>query len=413
MSDVNRDICVEPELFPVVMSTDAVEPLAVPVVALTRSRDDEPLVVARPVNVDVISRAAVYPDLLSGRVMKSVDPDVGDGDLMSLEMIPGVDGDACHVEWREMVLDDVMMEKFVLVPEVCPVNFIASVAEPTFLLALSEVYSPVFLAGGSFCGKPPGGGGVRYSVSVCLPVESDTARVSALPVVGIEVPAVCFGKVALDSVRLRVGLSCFRLNLEETRPALLDERGVTRDVDLGVTPDGRLVEGAPVLEPLEHSVLEKSLDGGFTEGVPILEPLEHLVLGETPDGGRMVGAPVLESIEHSVPEKALDDRPMAGIAVLDPPKHSVLDVNMNSLWMAPWDAGGTFWISSRPEMVIHRDRLRWVVQLSCRPAFGGLAGTCVIDLYAGVSTPPPLSRNNGGGQNARLSRTREYGFTRM
>ena len=28
MSDVNRDICVEPELFPVVMSTDAVEPLA-------------------------------------------------------------------------------------------------------------------------------------------------------------------------------------------------------------------------------------------------------------------------------------------------------------------------------------------------------------------------------------------------
>ena len=56
------------------------------------------------------------------------------------------------------------------------------------------------------------------------------------------------------------------------------------------------------------------------------------------------GAPVLESIEHSLPEKALDDRPMAGIAVL--------------------------------------------FKLSCRPAFGGLAGTCVIDLYAGVSTTP-------------------------
>ena len=102
----------------------------------------------------------------------------------------------------------------------------------------------------------------------------------------------------------------------------------------------------------------------------------------------MVGAPVLESIEHSVPEKALDDRPKAGIAVLDPPKHSVLDVNMNSLWMAPWDAGGTFRIGSRPEVVIRRDRLHWVVQLSCRPAFGGLAVTCVIDLYAGVSTTP-------------------------
>ena len=69
------------------------------------------------------------------------------------------------------------------------------------------------------------------------------------------------------------------------RLALLDERGVTRDVDLGVTPDGRPVEGggggAPVLEPLEHSVLEKSLDGAFTEGVPVLEPLEHSVLGKT------------------------------------------------------------------------------------------------------------------------------------
>ena len=33
VSDVSRDICVEPELLLVVMSTDAVEPLAVPVVA--------------------------------------------------------------------------------------------------------------------------------------------------------------------------------------------------------------------------------------------------------------------------------------------------------------------------------------------------------------------------------------------
>ena len=98
----------------------------------------------------------------------------------------------------------------------------------------------------------------------------------------------------------------------------------------------------------------------------------------------MVGVPVLESIEHSVPEKALDDRPMAGIAVLNPLEHSVLDVDMDSLWMAPWDAGGTFRIGSRPEVAIRRDRLGCVVQLSCRPAFpaagylgcfGGLART--------------------------------------
>ena len=130
-----------------------------------------------------------------------------------------------------------------------------------------DVFPWVFLAGG---------GGVVVAANPLAVVESDRARVSALPVVGIEVPAVYFGEVALDSVGLRVGLPCFRL---------LDERGVTRDVDLG----GRPVEGAPVLELLEHSVLEKSLDGGFTEGLPVLEPLEHSVLGETPDGGRMVG----------------------------------------------------------------------------------------------------------------------------
>ena len=48
------------------MSTDDVEPLAVPVVALTRSPVEVPLVAARPVNVDAISRSAVYPDLVSG-----------------------------------------------------------------------------------------------------------------------------------------------------------------------------------------------------------------------------------------------------------------------------------------------------------------------------------------------------------
>ena len=141
MLDVNHGICMELDLLPVVMA-DGVEPLAVPVVALKRSWGEEPLVVARPMNVDAISRAAVYPDLLSGGVIKLVDPDVGSGDPMSLKTIPGLDGDACQTEWREMVLDDIVMEKFVLVPEVCPVGSMTSVAEPTFLPALSEVYSP-------------------------------------------------------------------------------------------------------------------------------------------------------------------------------------------------------------------------------------------------------------------------------
>ena len=47
-SDVRRDICREPDFLPVVMSTDDMEPLAVPMVALTRSRVEGPLVVAQP-----------------------------------------------------------------------------------------------------------------------------------------------------------------------------------------------------------------------------------------------------------------------------------------------------------------------------------------------------------------------------
>ena len=37
-------------------------------------------------------------------------------------------------------------------------------------------------------------------------------------------------------------------------------------VDMGETPDGEPMEGAPVLEPLEHSVLEIAPDGGPMEG---------------------------------------------------------------------------------------------------------------------------------------------------
>ena len=68
---------------------------------------------------------------------------------------------------------------------------------------------------------------------------------SVLPVVGSEVPVVYVGKVTLDSVGVRVGPPGLRLDPEETLPALLDERSVMICVDLGVTPDGGPMEGAP------------------------------------------------------------------------------------------------------------------------------------------------------------------------
>ena len=99
--------------------------------------------------------------------MKSVDPDKESDGQTSLNVVPIVDGDACHAEWQATVVEDAEMEKFVLVPEVCPVISMTSTAEPTFRPVLSEVYSPVVLAGGGSCGIPPGSGRVRYSASVC------------------------------------------------------------------------------------------------------------------------------------------------------------------------------------------------------------------------------------------------------
>ena len=97
---------------------------------------------------------------------------------------------------------------------------------------------------------------------------------------------------------------------------------------LNVALDGRPMEGIPVLEPLEHSVLEMALDGGPLEEMSDLEPIEHSVLNVALDGRPMEGIPVLEPLEHSVLEMALDsglmegDLSVAGIAKLDPIKHS-------------------------------------------------------------------------------------------
>ena len=115
---------------------------------------------------------------------------------------------------------------------------------------------------------------------------------------------------------------------------------VNEDTVLVLDLDGGSMEGAPVLEPIVHSVPEKPLDGGPMEGAPVLvlekpldgeplkemsvvEPLEHSVLLTNLNGGPMEGAPVLEPIEHSVLEKPLDGGPMEGMFDLEPLEHSV------------------------------------------------------------------------------------------
>ena len=78
---------------------------------------------------------------------------------------------------------------------------------------------------------------------------------SVLPVVGSEFLAVCVGNSALDLVGLRVGPPCLRMDSEETLPVFQDEQSVLSFLDRDVALDGRPMEGVPILEPLEHSVL--------------------------------------------------------------------------------------------------------------------------------------------------------------
>ena len=115
------------------------------------------------------------------------------------------------------------------------------------------------------------------------------------------------------------------MDSEETLPALLDERGVMRFTVPGITLDDGPMEGAPVLELIEHSVLGKSLDSEPKVGMPVLEPLEHSVLAIIMHDEPMEGAPVLEPLEHSVLEKPLDGGPLKGISVMELFEYLVLE----------------------------------------------------------------------------------------
>ena len=107
------------------------------------------------------------------------------------------------------------------------------------------------------------------------------------------------------------------------------------------------MEEAPVLEPLEHSVLKKPLDGGSLEGISVVDWFVQLVM---------------ETLEHSI---------LAPTSVWEPLEHSncvVTDhVDIDSLWMAPWDAGRTLGDSCRPSVVTWRTVFRSVVRLFRRP----------------------------------------------
>ena len=77
ISDVDRDICVVPDEFPVVVDRTAVEPLFLHVVVKTRPQVGCELDLTLPVDEEKDSQVEDGPDVLSGRVMDMGDPGVG------------------------------------------------------------------------------------------------------------------------------------------------------------------------------------------------------------------------------------------------------------------------------------------------------------------------------------------------
>ena len=108
----------------------------------------------------------------------------------------------------------------------------------------------------------------------------------------------------------------------------------------GVTPEDGSEEGAPVLELIEHLVLGKPLVDSLHEPMPVWKRLEQAI---------MATSLVWEPLEHL---------------------HCVVsdDVDFDSFWMVPWDAGGTLGDSCRLCVAFWRTMLRSVIRLSCRPA---------------------------------------------
>ena len=130
-------------------------------------------------------------------------------------------------------------------------------------LAVSEEYSPVVFAGG-------GGGRLPMYIPLVV-VKSDTARVSALPVVGWKFPAICLGKVALDVAGLGVGPPCLRVDSEETLLTLIDERAQLARAAPGVTPVDSSEVGTPVRELIQLSVLGEPLVNSLQEMISVEE----------------------------------------------------------------------------------------------------------------------------------------------
>ena len=185
-------------------------------------------------------------------------------------------------------------------------------------------------------------------------VESDTARVSVLPVVSSRP---FFWGCDRSVVGLGVGPPCLRVDSEETLLTLIDERAQLARAAPGVTLVDSSEEGAPVRELIWPSVLGEPLVDSLQEAMPVEKWLEYAI---------QATASVWEPLElvHYV---------VSG------------DVNFDYFGMAPWDAGGMHGDGCRLYGTCWKMMLHWLFRLSCRPVIvNGLDRTMRMNTEYGL-----------------------------
>ena len=165
-TDVVSGVYVMSDCIPAVVPMMAAAQQASSEVTQTRPRGDCRVNFLLPVDWSIEPLDDDVRDVLSsGRKTAGISSEVGSDVCVVPDLPPAA------VSIRPVVAE-VWMERFVLVPEACPVVSMMSTVARTFGPDLFEEYSPVVLAGGAVAAAYP-----------LVVVESDTARVSVLPMV--------------------------------------------------------------------------------------------------------------------------------------------------------------------------------------------------------------------------------------
>ena len=154
-TDVVSGIYVMPDCIPAVMPMLAAMPQAASTVALPRPRGDCSSNLLLPVDGSIEPLENYAPVVLtSGREPAGIVLEVGSDVCMIPDLLP------VAVSMKTVVAE-VVMEKFIFVPEACPVVSMTSTVVRAFGPALSEEYSPVVYVGGG------GGGLLQYTTWQC------------------------------------------------------------------------------------------------------------------------------------------------------------------------------------------------------------------------------------------------------